>query len=343
MTKGGAARYSSDMTPRQTLPLFTLCALLLVACTSGLVALEAGASGHTVNSPADTTTPLPTIDVPPTPTAEAAPGLGQVTPSLPSPTPYPDDERFLIGESVEGRPIWAWRLGDGTQRIVLVGGIHGSYEANSARLAELLANHFRLHRADVLPGIQLVIIPAANPDGLAYQGDDPDDLRGRFNANGVDLNRNWGCGWAEEATLRDIPVDPGPRPFSEPETRALRAYFLAEPPEAVIFYHSQLGAVFMGACGAEHPAATWMGDLLEDATGYPHRNFTYYEVTGDATNWLAERGIAAAVVELSTRTDPEFTRNLAGVQALQCYIALAKGPDDGPNESFEQAIGRLCR
>ena len=161
--------------------------------------------------------------------------------SLPNPTPYPDDERFLIGESVEGRPIWAWRLGKGEQRIVLVGGIHGSYEANSARLAELLANHFRLHRADVLPGIQLVIIPAANPDGLAYRSDDPDDLAGRFNANGVDLNRNWGCDWAEEATLRDIPVDPGPRPFSEPETRALRAYFLAEPLKAAIFSQLRLG------------------------------------------------------------------------------------------------------
>jgi hypothetical protein len=257
---------------------------------------------------------------------------------LPTLTPYPDDTRFSLGESWEGRTIWAWQFGEGPHTIVLVGGIHGGYEANTVILAEQLANHFRLNPDDILPGIRLVIIPVANPDGLTRG----DSLEGRFNARGIDLNRNWGCNWSPIAYLGDEQVDPGPRPFSEPEAVALRAYFVAEPPDAVIFYHSALGAVFAGACGGNNPSR-WLGALLENATGYTHEAaFTYYEVTGDATNWLAERGIPAVVVELETRDDPEFVRNLAGVIALECHFALEDLPHNEATARLFPDVHRLC-
>ena len=50
---------------------------------------------------------------------------------------------------------------------------------------------------DIWAGLALMIIPVANPDGLAYGG-----LRGRSNADGVDLNRNWSCEWSREAYWR---------------------------------------------------------------------------------------------------------------------------------------------
>lgn len=318
-----------------------LCTWLLAACGARIAWPTGGGSQHAVALPAATTTPLPTIQAPPPtgPAPGATPEPARSALEPPPSTPYPDTRRFSLGQSAEGRELWAWRFGDGPHRIVLVGGIHGGYEANTARLAELIVRHFRLHPPDVLPGIQLVVIPAANPDGLARG----EELEGRFNANGVDLNRNWGCGWSTEAILHDIPVDPGPRPFSEPETQALRAYFIAEEPEAVIFYHSAMGKVFMGACGPEHPPAAWMGDLLAAATGYPYTDFTHYDVTGDATNWLAERGIPAAVVELYTRTEPELSRNLAGVNALQCAIALRDRLPEQLDEPLRQAAERLCQ
>lgn len=253
---------------------------------------------------------------------------------LPTRTPYPDDVRFSIGESVEGQDIWAWQFGQGEQRLVLVGGIHGGYEANSTLLAEMLVDHYRDHAEDIIPGVQLTIIPAANPDGLTHGS----DLDARFNTNGVDLNRNWGCAWEPTAFLRDIEVSPGPRPFSEPETQALRTFFIVQQPSAVIFYHSAIGAVYMGACG-DHPAADWMGDLLAEATGYPYQaSFDYYEVSGDATDWLAERGIPAATVELVTRDSPEFDRNLRGVQALQCALA-----EENPAAALSAVYERLCQ
>jgi hypothetical protein len=63
--------------------------------------------------------------------------------------------------------------------------------------------------------VEWYLMPIMNPDGyVAYD---------RWNANGVDLNRNWdGPGSGE---------DPygGPYPFSEPETAALRDFLLANP------------------------------------------------------------------------------------------------------------------
>jgi protein MpaA len=295
-----------------------LCLMLLTAC-SGVVYAQRPASLITATpappgARAVTATPLSTIQAPLLQDESAAPHPTLVLPTL---TPFPDDTLFSIGQSVEGQPIWAWQFGDGPRTIVLVGGIHGGYEGNTVVLSEMLINHFRSTPEDVLPGIRLVIIPTANPDGLTRG----DGLEGRFNANGVDLNRNWGCEWSETAYLRDISVDPGPRPFSEPESLALRFYFVAEPPDVAIFYHSALGSIFLGGCGDSEPGVNWLGDLLADTTSYVYQpSFDYYEVTGDATNWLAERGIPAAIIELSTREHPEFDRNLPGVMALQCYL-----------------------
>lgn len=305
--------------------------LLLVGCTvNSIPVAHPTATPDMGRGVFSTATPLPTIPPPATLAAETP----LPTIALPTRTPYPADVRFTIGDSVEGRALWAWQFGQGDQRLVLVGGIHGGYEANSTLLAEMLVDYYRDHPDDVIPGVQLIIIPAANPDGLTRGS----DLDARFNANRVDLNRNWGCAWEPTAFLRDIEVSPGPRPFSEPETQALRAFFLAHKPAAVVFYHSAVGAVYMGACG-DHPAADWMGDLLEKATGYPYQaSFDYYEVSGDATDWLAERGIPAATVELYTRDSPEYERNLRGVQALQCALA-----EKEPASTVTPAFERLCQ
>lgn len=278
---------------------------------------------------------LPTIPLQPQDTLTATPFPTIIVPTL---TPYPDDVHFSIGQSWEGRDIWAWQFGEGPRTIVLVGGIHGGFEGNTVVLVERLVDHFRINPDRVLPGIRLVLIPVANPDGLARGA----GLEGRFNARGIDLNRNWGCEWQGTAYLRDQEVDPGPRPFSEPESLALRSYFIAQPPDAVIFYHSAAGGIFLGACG-EHGPPRWLGDLLSEATGYPHpRSFSYYEISGDATNWLVERGIPAAVVETYTQDDPDFEINLAGVMALQCHFALELLPDTEAFDDLPDPIRRYC-
>src|SRR4051812_39127663 len=108
-----------------------------------------------------------------------------------------------IGRSVEGREIVADIYGQGGPgSTLLIGGMHGDGTA-TIRLLE------RFRPAAAAGGV--AILPLANPDGC--------ERRTRYNARGVDLNRNCGFNWHEE---NEEP--PGPGPWSEPESRALRDF-----------------------------------------------------------------------------------------------------------------------
>ncbi len=47
--------------------------------------------------------------------------------------------------------------------------------------------------------------------------------------------------------------------------------------------------------------------------------WTAYPLSGQATDYLAEKGIYVADVELSTHTDPDFARNLRGLSAALAW------------------------
>ena len=70
----------------------------------------------------------------------------------------------------------------------------------------------------------------ANPDGF--------EANSRYNARGVDLNRNCSAQWRAES------VEPsGPRPWSEPESRALRDFILAYAPAKIVSLHWALAEI----------------------------------------------------------------------------------------------------
>jgi len=218
---------------------------------------------------------------------------------------------------VEQRPIKAYRIGNGPIKIALIGDIHGDYESNTYSLANQLREHFEAHPDQVPAVASLWIVPSANPDGLASGT--------RWNANNIDLNRNAdtdldGCAgndWSPDTSgLEGLhPGAGGAYPFSEPETRALKA-FLSDAWVAVS-YHSAAEAIFVDSCSRHLPTAR-LAEVLSAATGYPipEEGWTAYPVTGDLSDYLAGEGVASVVVELSNHEDTEFERNLAGVQAL---------------------------
>lgn len=278
-------------------------------------------------TPTPAPTALPTRVLRPLPTA-----LPPVTPSpapliVPTAEPSPSPEtaptatvlpdRFVFGRSVEGRDLIGYRFGRGERVLMLVGAVHGGFERHTADLIEQLAEHYRSVPGDVLPQISLVLIPALNPDGVARGR----VLAGRLNANGVDLNRNWPCGWSPQAVFRDQPVGAGAEPLDQPETRALADLIEDLQPGAVLFFHAAAAGVFAGDCGGDAGSAA-LSATFGAAAGYDFgSDFSDYVVTGTAPAWVNSLGIPSADVELSSATDPEFDRNLAGVQAAQCWLA----------------------
>lgn len=259
----------------------------------------------------------------PTPNAEnliftAVPSTDE-TPTriiIPPATATIPPDAIIVGYSIEERVIIARQLGEGSRTLLLVGGIHGGWEGNTVTLINELITYFDENPTDILPGISLMFIPVANPDGLIRGREE----EGRFNANGVDLNRNWSCEWSKDARWRDQYVNPGDEPFSEPETQAIAAFVQNLRPSTALFYHSAAGGVFAGSCEGDH-GSMLMSQILGQATGYSYgETFSAYPVTGTAASWVDGLNIPSADVELQSWTDSEFERNLRGIMALQCWL-----------------------
>jgi predicted deacylase len=248
---------------------------------------------------------------------------------IPVVEPIPALTRAVIGTSVQGRQIESYTYGSGTTHLAFVGGVHGGYEWNSVVLAYTFMDYVEAH-PELLPvGVMVTVIPNANPDGVfkvvGKEGrfaatDVPagDASAGRFNANKVDLNRNFACKWQSEGTWRGAKVSAGTAAFSEPEARAIRDFVLKGKPDAVVFWHSQANAVYASECTAGIlPETLTIMNAYAKAAGYnPVASFDAYPVTGDAEGWLASIGVPAITVELSTHESVEWEKNLAGIKAL---------------------------
>ena len=256
------------------------------------------------------------------PAASTQPTVTEITPTAYSLEPtansqQPSFSEFTFGTSAEGRELRGVRIGTGSRILMLVGAVHGGFETNTSALIEQLAAHFRDHRADLLPDVSLILIPSLNPDGVSRGR----VLEGRFNANAVDLNRNWGCGWEPVAYFRDQVVGAGDAPFSEPETAALSVLIQSVEPSAVLFYHAAADGVFAGDCGGDAGSAA-LSEAYGRAAEYGYEDgFSRYPVTGTGPSWVNSIGIPSADVELASATDPEFDRNLRGVMAVQWWLA----------------------
>ncbi|MEZ4867866.1 MAG: M14 family metallopeptidase [Caldilineaceae bacterium] len=247
----------------------------------------------------------------------------------------------VLGYSAGGLPIASYTFGRGPQRVVLIGGIHGGAEWNTILLAYAAIDYFAEQPETIPPTLTLQIIPVANPDGQLltvgrigrFAADEVKDtsLMGRFNAHGVDLNRNWDCNWNATGRLGKEEISGGAAPFSEKETQILRDFLLKPTPaRGVIFWHSAVPGVFAGGCRTRYAAAEKLAEVYANAAGYPYGDaFSYYPVTGDATNWLSLQGIPAIVVELRSHTEVEWDENLAGTLQSLTYLA---GLDYTPKE-----------
>jgi len=242
----------------------------------------------------------------------------------------------VIGQSGEGRDITAYHFGSGDKEVLFVGGIHGGYSWNTALLAYELIEYLEGNPNAVPGGVKVTVVPVLNPDGLnkVVDADGPfagadvsksqtELVAGRFNANEVDLNRNFDCDWQQTGKWQTRTVSGGTAAFSEPESKAMRDYIATHKPAAAVVWYSSAGGVFASNCHTGVlPETTAIMNVYSKASGYPaDESFDFYATTGDMTNWLAKIGVPAISVLLTDHTNIEWSKNQKGIDALLKHIA----------------------
>jgi protein MpaA len=208
--------------------------------------------------------------------------------------------QVMLGRSQQGRPIFAWEIGDpkATRRTLVVGAIHGDEPAGIAIARALV--HTRPPARTVL-----WIVPDLNPDGVAAGT--------RQNARGVDLNRNFSYRWR--------PLGPpgttfyaGPKALSERETRIAVKLVRRVRPTTSIWFHQHLNVV--DASGPLPGVARRLARLVA------MRAARLGAEPGSAVTWETRTfpGTAAFVVELPAGPVPpgriaRFTRAIRNLDS----------------------------
>lgn len=254
---------------------------------------------------------------------EAAPVSAEVVQQQPvaaepAPTPIRAAE-VVIGKSVESRDILAYHFGAdavGVKELLVVGGIHGSYSANTTKVAQEAVEWLKANPTVIPAGVSVTVIPNVNPDGLVKPNM-------RFNANNVDLNRNFDCDWAATSMWQNKKVSGGTAAFSEPEAKSVQNFVETYKPAASVVFFSSEGEVYPSGCGEVLPASQTLASLYASSSGY-HANttdFSHYKITGDMVNWMAKMNIPAISVLLSNHTDTEWAKNEKGLTAVLNSLA----------------------
>jgi protein MpaA len=204
-------------------------------------------------------------------------------------------KKLIIGHSRNDNPIRAFLIGDrdAKNRYLVMGQMHGDETAGPL----IVLN--RLLKTDPIKDVALWLIPTMNPDGRR---------RGtRTNARGVDLNRNFPSKtWVKQG--KGTRYWSGPRPASEPETRAIVRFFSRIKPQTIISMHQPLASIDFS--GGDKDVTRWLSRHLSLPKSHIH-----VSGGGTMTSWYnAEFPKQTAVtVEWPPSTTPEYRANVADV------------------------------
>lgn len=254
---------------------------------------------------------------------------------------YPDIVKLIsIGKTTEGRDILGLHIsGDLANSatkpgIIFMGGHHAREHLSVETPLRLTQKLLELYKSGdakamaLLDNRDLHIIPAVNPDGLEF-----DISTGKYqywrknrrlNADGVygvDLNRNYGFGWGTGGSSTDTSSDVymGPKPFSEPETQAIKAYVESNKNISILLSFHTFSKLILYPWGHTYdPIADGrakqvheiMAKKMAQWNGYtPEQSSALYIASGDTTDWsFGELKIISFTFEL----DPGNTGGSAG-------------------------------
>ena len=252
---------------------------------------------------------------------------------------YPEiiSERVVIGQSIEGRDIWAFKVSDNPNEDedepeVLYTSLTHSREPlgmmNLFYFVQLVAEQYSIDSEleFLVNNREMWFVPVVNPDGYVYNESIEPDGGGMHRKNrldtscgngtnrGVDLNRNYGYGWgANDTGSSPNPCSAtyrGESEFSEPETQAVRDFILNRQFKNVLHYHAYWN-VYIHAWGdgsvpgePDFSTLTEIGEEMARYNGYPVGTGLAtigYAVNGDAVDWTyGDQGIVSYVPEVGS-------------------------------------------
>ena len=230
----------------------------------------------------------------PTPTAEPTPTPEPTTEPEPTAKPKHLPRQLVIGESRRGRPIVAKRQGraDAERVLLVLGQMHGDEPYGRYVVDQVRKLKPRKNTA-------VWTIRTMNPDGAK--------LRTRRNANRVDLNRNFPDNW--QAGDPGSLFYAGPRPASEPETRAFMAGAEQIKPDAVVSYHQRANVIDRGS---RKKTRKWVKRLSRDLRLPISRVSCVTKCVGTMSGWFNTQFRGWAVtVELPARVSVPRQRSMA--------------------------------
>ena len=217
---------------------------------------------------------------------------------------YPAITRLhSLGLSVQGRTIWGLKITDNpdieeNEAEVRICGLHHGNEYMSAELPLLLAYHLVQNYSsdpaitELVNNREIWIIPMVNPDGR--------EAGSRYNAHGVDLNRNYGY-MPQSAT-----------PYSEPETQAMRTNALENNFVLSLSFHCSGDIVnyiwnYKTQRSPDNAAIVYLSNQYASYNGYwVTEGYDWYQTLGDCNDFsYGCRGDIDWTIEVQSSNIPQ--------------------------------------
>ncbi len=235
-----------------------------------------------------------------------------------------------IGGSIEGRPLWALRIGgtapDATP--MLVNGAQHAREWIAAMVTTCVADRL-VREYDDNPAIrdfvdhtELWVVPVVNPDGYQYSwSSDRYWRKNRRGGHGVDLNRNFAVafGGAGSSSAKRSEIYRGEYAFSEPESQAIRDLVRRESIALHVDFHSYGQLVlypwnYTAAPAKHRDRFAALGDRIASAIFAEHgTRYTLkagaqlYAAAGTLSDWMyGEAGATSFTIELRPKGGSGF-------------------------------------
>lgn len=232
---------------------------------------------------------------------------------------YPEFTRIeKIGHSVQGRSIYALRVGNGKKEILMDAAIHAREHMTTNVLMEMIDNYTVAYRKgsffagynvkSTLNKTSIWFVPMMNPDGVTlvqkginsidskyrarlkqYNHGSSNFKRWKANGRGVDLNRNFDGLWKYLAYTSKSYMDyKGPSVFSEPEAQSLKAFVRRHHFKTDLSYHSsgQIVYWFNFQKGANLKRDLKLAKSVAKVTGYSVVPPLYYRGSGSSADWF---------------------------------------------------------